>query len=120
MERKNTYCLDCGIHLSGRVDKKFCSSICRTSYHNSKNKSKRIGTSYGKIAIQLRINRKILSELYKSGNHQVTLKDLRKKKFAPELFTGLHKKTAQETIFHCFDFHFKINEKEELVFIYKE
>ena len=34
-------CLECGDHLKGRIDKKFCSDYCRNSFNNKVNKDKK-------------------------------------------------------------------------------
>lgn len=33
-------CQDCGSKLAGRIDKKFCSDICRSNYNNMLNKKR--------------------------------------------------------------------------------
>ena len=36
MKRNQTYCLQCGLPLVGRADKKYCDDGCRNAYHNAR------------------------------------------------------------------------------------
>ena len=38
MEEKRK-CLECGVEIMGRADKKFCSDYCRNAYNNRNNKA---------------------------------------------------------------------------------
>jgi hypothetical protein len=59
MEEKK--CLECGIEIIGRVDKKFCSDQCRNTYNNRTNL---ISNSYiRKVNHIIRKNRKIMEDL---------------------------------------------------------
>jgi len=58
MERK---CLDCGEALVGRIDKKFCSDMCRNSYNNRLNNES--ADLVRKVNTILRKNRRILAGL---------------------------------------------------------
>jgi len=58
-------CLQCGEHLVGRVDKKFCDAYCRNSYNNINNSSDELEIK--SINSQLRRNRKLLKSLCPEG-----------------------------------------------------
>lgn len=61
METATRSCLQCGKHLKGRIDKKFCDDYCRNAYNN---KSKIEESIYvRKINQVLKRNRRILEEL---------------------------------------------------------
>lgn len=54
-------CLDCGEAITGRIDKKFCSDMCRNNYNNRLNSET---TNYVRnINNILRKNRRILMDL---------------------------------------------------------
>ena len=60
MEAADKNCLECNKTLKGRVDKKFCSDLCRNSYNNKLNSDT---NSYVRnINNILRKNRRILEE----------------------------------------------------------
>lgn len=68
----STNWLSCGVGLTGRVDKKFCSPFCKSQYNNHKrNIDEGLVLRINKA---LRKNRSILLELYGAG-HTVTNKD---------------------------------------------
>lgn len=63
-------CPECGKRVIGRIDKKFCSPECKTSFNNYRNRSDN--------SLMLRINRILKRNrdillLYKNGNGQVTI-----------------------------------------------
>ena len=64
-------CLDCGDKLRGRSDKKFCSDSCRNNYNNRQNKD--ANNFVRNVHSVLRRNRRILADLYESGNTRVHL-----------------------------------------------
>ncbi|MEM7549663.1 MAG: hypothetical protein AAF363_08310 [Bacteroidota bacterium] len=52
-------CPSCGEQVEGRIDKKFCSSYCKSSFHYIKNRDQK-GNRYMAIDLQLKLNRRIL------------------------------------------------------------
>jgi len=66
MERK---CLECGVEIFGRIDKKFCSDQCRNTYNNKQNSD---GNNYVRqVNYQLRKNRRILEKLLSNSDKDV-------------------------------------------------
>lgn len=62
-------CLECGIEISGRIDKKFCSDQCRNTYNNKQNSD---GNKYVRhVNYQLRKNRRILEALLDKSEKDV-------------------------------------------------
>ncbi|MES2514747.1 MAG: hypothetical protein V4580_11410 [Bacteroidota bacterium] len=77
MEKK--LCLECGETFKGRVDKKFCSDLCRNSYNNKLNSD---STNYVRnITNILRKNRRIISELLPDETVKVSQQKLMDKSF---------------------------------------
>lgn len=54
-------CLECGEKISGRIDKKFCSSYCRNAYNNRKNRDSK--NLMRNVHNRLRKNYRILEKL---------------------------------------------------------
>jgi predicted nucleic acid-binding Zn ribbon protein len=71
MER---HCPDCGILVSGRKDRKFCSDACRTNYHNLRHRDKL--PLVRKVNTILLRNRNILEFFYKQGKLIITRDEL--------------------------------------------
>jgi hypothetical protein len=81
-------CLDCGIIIIGRADKKFCSDACRNSYNNSQNKdSKNLVRT---INNRLRKNYRILEQLNPEEKTKTTKAQLDAKGFDFSLFTSIY------------------------------
>jgi len=82
-------CLDCGEPIAGRIDKKFCSDMCRNNYNNRLNSD---STNYVRnVNSILRKNRRILSELLpKEGKTNVHKDKLVNKGFNFNFVTHLY------------------------------
>ena len=59
------YCQECGIKITGRIDKKFCGDTCRIHYHNVLNKQR--DALLKTINRKLKKNAVILERLLKYG-----------------------------------------------------
>ena len=104
------YCLECGLILRGRTDKKFCGDHCRGHYNNMQNKNRYSGRKA--INNILGRNAGILEKLLKNGVTQLHLQTLASIGFDFNYFTHLH--TDGGTVCYCcYTFaYIKINEKE--------
>ncbi|QRR02556.1 hypothetical protein [Dyadobacter sandarakinus] len=81
-------CLECKKPLLGRIDKKFCSDLCRNSHNNRLNSD-----AYNVVRNmnnQLRKNRRILEELCPGDKSKITRSTLVHKGFDFDLITSLH------------------------------
>ncbi len=94
-------CLDCGEEFSGRIDKKFCSDMCRNSYNNKLNSnSTKLERNINAI---LRKNRRILETLNPEEKTKVHKKKLVDKGFDFNYFTNIYK-TQKGTIYYfCYE-----------------
>jgi hypothetical protein len=90
-------CLECGRPLAGRIDKKFCSDMCRNAYNNRLNSD-----SYNLIRNmnnQLRKNRRILEELCPEEKAKCSKSVLAGKGFDFNLITSV-RPTQKGSIYH--------------------
>lgn len=99
-ENMRKKCAECGVMFTGRVDKKFCSDQCRTSYHNriSREDKKLIRD----VNLILRKNRRILAELYEKGKKEITIEQLRDSGFRFGYFTSIDQ-TNDDIVHYCYD-----------------
>jgi hypothetical protein len=86
MEKRQ--CLECGEEFSGRIDKKFCSDMCRNAYNNKLNSENT--NLVRQINGILRKNRRILEQLNKDGKTKVHKKKLADKGFDFGYFTSTY------------------------------
>lgn len=98
-------CLDCGAVLEGRVDKKFCSPYCKSSYHYEINKKKEKGL-YRKIDNQLKLNRRILKKFNKEGVTTIRKNILLAEGFNPDFFTHYWKANNGNLYLFCYEYGF--------------
>ncbi len=103
-------CPECGKELIGRVDKKFCSSYCKSAYHYQQNRDNEKNL-FKQIDDQLKLNRRILKEYNKGGKATVRKEILLKEKFDPKYFTHYWKNRKGDVYLFCYEYGF-IERKE--------
>ena len=84
-----SYCLDCGTKLTGRVDKKFCNDQCRNNYHNRENREDSVFVR--NINSILKRNRNILRKLNPKGKTKVKKQELDDHSFNFKYFTNQYR-----------------------------
>jgi hypothetical protein len=98
-------CPNCDELVTGRADKKFCSSYCKSSYHYqlSQNQKESLFVSIDK---QLKRNRKLLKSYNKAGKATVRKEELIKEGFNPNFFTHYWKNKRGDVYLFCYEFGF--------------
>ena len=85
MKRNQTYCLQCGLPLVGRADKKYCDDGCRNSYHNARMMdANRICRPYHR---SLKQNYSLLFDHLQSGQNVIHKDELMLHGFDPKMST---------------------------------
>lgn len=95
-------CLECEEPMKGRIDKKFCSDQCRSSYNNRLNSD--INNLMRNINNILRKNRRILMELNPTGKAKVHKDKLLKKGFNFNYFTNIYETQSGNAYYFCYDY----------------
>ena len=94
-------CLECRSTFRGRIDKKFCSDQCRSTFNNRQNACQ---TDYvRRVNYILQRNRRILLELNPTGKNRVVREKLRIKGFDFTYFTSMYTTRAGAQYFYCYD-----------------
>lgn len=102
MEKK---CLDCGITIRGRTDKKFCSDQCRNSYNNRLNRD---SNNYVRnVHGVLRKNRRILGDLYDEGRLRIHKDALFAMGYNFSFFTHMVETTDGHEYHYCFEYGYR-------------
>jgi len=99
MEKKK--CLECGVPIIGRADKKFCSDYCRNAYNNRVNKDSK--NLIRNVNNRLKKNHKILSTLNSTGKTKVTRTKLYDKGFDFNFFTSIYKTKTGNVYYYIYD-----------------
>jgi hypothetical protein len=94
-------CLDCGEEFSGRIDKKFCSDMCRNAYNNRLNSD--ITNLVRNVNSILRKNHRILQELNAAEKTKVHKKKLSDKGFDFNYFTSIYKTQKGSEYRFCYE-----------------
>lgn len=94
-------CLECGDPFKGRVDKKFCSDLCRVSFNNRMNsRDIQLVRNINNI---LRANRRILIALNPTGKSKVSHDRLKAKGFNFNFITSIYKTREGAMYYYCYE-----------------
>ena len=100
MEKRT--CTECGESFNGRVDKKFCSDLCRNAFNNKLNSD---STNYVRnITNILRKNRRIINELLPEETAKVSQQKLMDKGFNFNYFTNITTTKTGKNYTFCYEF----------------
>ncbi len=116
MESKG--CLECGEKMIGRVDKKFCSDLCRNAYNNSRSRDK--NNLMRKVNGILRKNRMILESHNPNGMGKVKRERLLKEGFDFNYYTNVYTTKAGKQYFFCYEQGYLPIENDYLALVIKK
>lgn len=95
-------CLNCGEKVTGRADKLFCSSNCKSAYHSEIRQQTE--KKYFEVDKQLKTNRKVLKKYNRHGMSTVRREILHKAGFNPNYFTHYWKNKKGQVYWFTYDF----------------
>ncbi len=114
-ERK---CLECGLPISGRNDKKFCDDVCRSAYNNKQNRS--TTNLVRNVNRALSKNRKILADLNPAGKAKVRREQLNARGFDFNYYTNIYETQKGGRYFFCYDQGYIELPNDELALVVKK
>ena len=94
-------CRECDAPFRGRIDKKFCSDLCRIAHNNRLNSNQ--NNYVRNVNNILRKNRRILTELNPSGKNRIRIDKLKDKGFNFDYFTSTYKTREGALYFYCYE-----------------
>ncbi len=94
-------CVQCGDEFSGRADARFCSSYCRSAYHNKTTEIDH--TLVRKVNYTLKKNLKILSELNPGDKKRVKKDDLIGKGYDFNFHTNVYQTKGGRSYYFCYN-----------------
>ncbi len=107
----------CAKRLSGRADKKFCNSYCRSTHHNDLLGNK---TNYMRqINYLLQKNRRILATVFATVENKkaVPVNELYLKGFSVNHFTHQLKTSKENHYIYCYDYGYKMVGKSHVLIV---
>lgn len=110
-------CLECGETISGRIDKKFCSDLCRNSYNNKQNSDS--SNFVRNINNILRKNRRILEENLDGEKTTVVRQKLVDQGFNFHYHTSLVTTRNNHRYTFCYEYGYLPIEEKDLILIVK-
>jgi len=113
-------CLECGIEIRGRTDKKFCSDYCRNAYNNKLNKDSK--NLVRNINNRLRKNYRILDsfELKDGKTAKTTKTRLIDKGFDFEYITNILTTKKGTTYYFLYDLGYRELEDDFYLIVKRE
>ncbi|MGM9477998.1 DUF2116 family Zn-ribbon domain-containing protein [Pedobacter sp. GSP4] len=102
---QSQHCLECGLAVHGRVDKRFCDDSCRALFNNRRRQTAAAGEpaflkDISKILLR---NYHILRQLYPGQKTQIKRKDLERMGFNFRFMTSYYKTSEGDMYHFCFD-----------------
>ena len=111
-------CPECGEPIAGRIDKKFCSDLCRNAFNNKVNSD---STNYVRnINNILRKNRRILEDLLQGEKTTLPKQKLIDKGFNFKYITNHSVTKNNHTYFFCYEFGFLPLENDLILIVKKK
>lgn len=116
MEKR--FCPECGEPITGRIDKKFCSDLCRNAFNNKVNSD---STNYVRnINNILRKNRRILEDLLQGDKITLPKQKLVDKGFNFKYITNQSLTKNNHTYFFCYEYGFLPLENDLILIVKKK
>jgi hypothetical protein len=116
METKK--CEECGEVIKGRIDKKFCSDLCRNSFNNKLNSdSNNLVRNINNI---LRKNRRILEGLLQGDKTTLPKQKLLDKGFNFNYYTNQTTTKNNHTYTFCYEYGYLPLEKDIILIVKKK
>lgn len=112
---KKRFCKECKKIINGRIDQKFCSGDCRTSYHNKEYRANYIAIL--KINKILKNNYRILARLHSKEDKEWPCSSLFDLGFNFDYFTSIDSNTIpnQSLKMYCYDYSYTILDQKNIV-----
>jgi hypothetical protein len=115
MEKRT--CPECGEVIKGRIDKKFCSDMCRNAFNNKQNSD--TNNYVRNINNSLRKNRRILEETLQGEKTTISKQKLIDKGFNFSFYTNQVVTKNNHTYTFCYEFGYLPLEDKNLILIVK-
>jgi hypothetical protein len=116
MEKRT--CTECGVKVSGRKDKVFCSDYCRNTFNNRQNED--ANATVRKINSILRKNRRILAALNPNGKKTVDGITLAEQGFNFHYFTNIYRTQKGSKYFFCYDYAYLKLDNDQYMLVQKQ
>lgn len=111
-------CEECDTPFRGRIDKKFCSDLCRIAFNNRLNSD---GSNYVRnVNNVLRKNRRILLGMNPNGKNKVSHDRLKSKGFNFSYFTSTYKTKEGALYYYCYEQGYLPIEKDYYLLVIKK
>jgi hypothetical protein len=112
------FCMDCGLLVKGRSDKKFCDDQCRTNYNNKlkteNHKNIRLINSI------LSRNRKTLEKLNPTGKVKISLKKLLEEGYNLTYHTHIYETQSGSKYFFCYEYGYLLIDTNQVLLVKRE
>ena len=111
-------CPECGAPFRGRIDKKFCSDVCRTAFNNRLNSD---AINYVRnVNNILRRNRRILMTMNPTGKNKVSHDKLKACGFNFNYFTSTYRTREGSQYYYCYDHGYLPIERDWYLLVVKK
>ncbi|KAA9345886.1 hypothetical protein [Adhaeribacter soli] len=117
MEKKKKACLHCGIPISGRSDKQYCTDQCRANARNSRKTEDKAERYMKQVNQVLRTNRQILHKASPEGKTTLRRQVLELAGFDFRHFTSVYRTQKGSTYYFCYDYGYLLLPEEKVLIV---
>jgi predicted nucleic acid-binding Zn ribbon protein len=110
-------CIECGDSIHGRVDKKYCSDLCRNSFNNKVNSV--VNVHVRLVNSILRKNRRILEQLVPDQTAKASKSKLLQRGFDFSYYTNVYTTKKGLKYFFCYEYGY-LQQENEYYFLVKQ
>lgn len=111
-------CHECGESLKGRMDKKFCSDLCRNTFNNKINSTKSLYVR--NVNSILKKNRRILEELLPEQTLKASRYKLQLYGFDFRYHTHIHTTEKGSSYYFCYEYGYLPLENDHVFLVKKK
>jgi hypothetical protein len=111
-------CPECGEPIKGRIDKKFCSDLCRNSFNNKVNSDS--NNFVRNVNNALRKNRRLLEEHLSGDTTVVTKQKLSNKGFNFGYYTSHLLTSNHHQYYWCYEYGYRYLENDQIMIVKKK
>jgi hypothetical protein len=111
------HCQQCEAHMSGRIDKKYCSDQCRATAGNRRKEEDKGEQLIRDINNRLRHNRNLLLQASPEGKTTLRKTSLQQAGFDFRHFTHLYLTKQGNTYYFCYDYGYLLLDDEKVLVV---
>ena len=102
-------CTECGRSFTGRSDKKFCTDLCRSAFHNRVKQKEREPVNHTNRILMK--NRKILEAMVEKSTYETSFEKMVESGFNFSHFTSIEYNRKSGVVCYCYEYAYYFDKR---------